>query len=400
MAQVYDYVIVGGGLAGASAVQGIRELDAAGSTLLIGEEEHLPYDRPPLSKKLWLGGKSVEDIFLHDRSFYEQHAVTLALNEKAVRLDPNAKTLTTAGGEIYGYRKLLLATGCKARRLGIPGGDLEGICYFRSLDDYLHIRGMAAAGKSALIVGGGFIGSELAAALNINKLDVTMIFPGETLCDRVFPDYLGRAMQQRYAEKGVKVMTSDKPISFSKEGGQFITRTGKGATVTSDIVIVGVGVEPEMELAGSGGLEVGNGIVVNEYLEASRPDIYAAGDNAYFPYRALGMPTRIEHWDHALNQGKCAGRNMAGAHEPYLYQPYFFSDLFEFGYEATGEVDARLETFADWQKENDTGVIYYLRDGKIRGVMLCNVWDRVEAARELIRKGDTQAPDKLRGLIR
>ncbi len=399
MAQVYDYVIVGGGLAGASAVQGIREIDTAGRLLLIGEEEHLPYDRPPLSKKLWLGTKRVEDIFLHDRSFYEQHTVTLALNEKAVQLDPQARTLATTGGT-YGYRKLLLATGCKPRHLNIPGGDLEGICYFRSLDDYLHLRGEAAAGKSAVVVGGGFIGSELAAALNINKLDVTMIFPGETLCDRVFPDYLGRAVQRRYVEKGVTVMASDKPVSFSKEGGKFVTRTARGATVMSDIVIVGVGAEPESGLAASGGLEVGNGIIVNEYLEASRPDIYAAGDNARFPYSALGMPMRIEHWDHALNQGKCAGRNMAGAREPYRYQPYFFSDLFEFGYEATGEVDAALETFADWQKDNDTGVIYYLREGKVRGVMLCNVWDKVETARELIRRGETLAPAALRGRIR
>lgn len=140
--------------------------------------------------------------------------------------------------------------------------------------------------------------------------------------------------------------------------------------------------------------------MVNEYLQTSSPDVYAAGDNALFPYAVLGQTMRIEHWDHALIQGKCAGRNMAGAHEPYVHQPYFFSDLFEFGYEAVGEVDSRLETFADWQKPNDTGVIYYLREGKVRGVMMCNVWGKVDAARELIRKGETMSPEKLRGLIR
>lgn len=400
MQHVYDYVIVGGGLAGASAVQGIRELDAAGRILLVGEENHLPYDRPPLSKKLWFGKKKVEEIFLHDRAFYDQHAVTLALGAKAARLDPAEKTITAASGKTYGYGKLLLATGCKSRTLPIPGGDLDGICYFRGLDDYLRTRSVAAEGRSAVVIGGGFIGSELAAALNICKLHVTMIFPGALLCDRVLPDYLGRAVQQRFVEKGIRILASDKPVSFSMNGGKFITRTGKGEVIESDIVIVGVGVIPEMELAKSGGLEVGNGIVVNEYLETSRPDIYAAGDNAFFPYRALGQAMRIEHWDHALNQGKWAGRNMAGAHEPFTYQPYFFSDLFEFGYEATGEVDSRLETCADWQKENDTGVIYYLREGKVRGVMMCNVWDKVETARELIRKGEMVTPEKLRGLIR
>lgn len=400
MKHVYDYVIVGGGLAGASAVQGIRELDAVGVILLVSEENHLPYDRPPLSKKLWFGKQKVEDIFLHDSIFYDQHAVTLVLGAKAARLDPDAKTLTTSKGETYGYGQLLLAMGCKPRPLTISGGDLEGICYYRNLDDYLRTRSAAAEGKSAVIVGGGFIGSELAAALNINKLHVTMIFPSALLCDRVFPDYLGRAVQQRYREKGVRMLASDKPVSFSKSGGKFITRTEKGETIESDIVIVGVGVIPEIELAKNGELEVGNGIVVNEYLETSRSDIYAAGDNAFFPYRVLGQPMRIEHWDHALNQGKWAGRNMAGAHEPFTYQPYFFSDLFEFGYEATGEVDSRLETFADWQKENDTGVIYYLRDGMVRGVMMCNVWNKVETARELIRKGERMTPEKLRGLIR
>ncbi len=400
MTPVYDYVIVGGGLAGASAIQGIRELDPSGKILLVSEETYLPYDRPPLSKKLWFGKQKVEDIFLHDRSFYDTHAVILALDTRVMRLNPDAKTLTTRDGETYGYGNLLLATGCKPRRLEIPGGSLEGICYFRNLEDFLHVHGKATEGKSAVVVGGGFIGSELAAALNICKLDVTMIFPSERLCDRVFPDYLARAVQQRFQEKGVRILASDKPVSFGKDGEKFVTHTEKGKAVASDILIVGVGVAPDVELARSGGLEVGNGIVVNEFLETTEAGIYAAGDNTFFPYRALGMSTRIEHWDHALNQGKCAGRNMAGAHEPFTYQPYFFSDLFEFGYEATGEVDSRLETFADWQKENETGVIYYLRDGKVRGVMMCNVWDKVEEARKLVRNGEEAAPERLRGLIR
>ncbi len=398
--QVYDYVIVGGGLAGSSAIEGIRELDAVGNILMICAEKHLPYDRPPLSKQLWSGKQKVEDIFLQDKTFYDQHKATLLLGVKVVRLDPSEKTITTTNGENYGFVKLLLATGSMARHLSIPGSNLEGICYFRSIDDYLHTRSVATAGKSAVVIGGGFIGSELTAALSINKLNVTMIFPDTTLCSHVFPDYLGQAMLRKFQERGISVLISDKPDSFSRNGDKFITHTENGKTIESDLVIVGVGVTPEMELAKSGGLQVGNGIVVNEFLETSNPAIFAAGDNTFFPYYALGQQMRLEHWDNSLNQGKLAGRNMAGAHEPFTYQPYFFSDLFEFGYEATGEVDSRLETFADWQKENDTGVIYYLRDGKVRGVMMCNVWDKIEVARTLIKKAETVKPEMLRGLIR
>lgn len=397
--QSYTYVIVGGGLAAASAVQGIRERDKKESVLLIGGEEHLPYDRPPLSKKLWFGKKKVEEIFVHGQEFYDQNGVELALNTKAVALDADQKVVTDHKGKTYRYEKLLLATGGTPRALPIPGGDLDGLYYYRYLDDYLRMRGEAAAGKSAVVIGGGFIGSEMAAALNVNELEVTMVFPESYLARRVFPDYLGQAVQQRYLERGVKILTGDVPTFLTKKGSTFITQTQDGKQIESDLVVVGIGIVPAIELAEGAGLETGNGIVVNEYLQTSHPDIYAAGDNALFPYQALGQQMRIEHWDNALNQGKWAGRNMAGAHEPFTYMPYFYADLFEFGYEAVGDVNAELDTFADWQKENDTGVIYYLKDGKVRGAMMCNVWGKLDAARELIQKGEHVTPEDLRGAI-
>jgi NADPH-dependent 2,4-dienoyl-CoA reductase/sulfur reductase-like enzyme len=261
------------------------------------------------------------------------------------------------------------------------------------------MQGDTQVNKSALIIGGGFIGSELAAALNIN-LEVTMIFPSVTLCRRVFPEALGLEVQRHFQDRGIRVIPSDTAASISKKGSTFRTETVSGKSLESDLVIIGIGVEPCIELARDAGLEVGNGIVVNEFLETSHPDIYAAGDNAFFPYRALGKSMRIEHWDNALVQGRWAGGNMAGAHEAYTYQPYFFSDLFELGYEATGEVDTSLEVFADWQKENQTGVIYYLREGRVRGVMMCNLWGKLDMARELIRKGAQMTPESLRGAIR
>jgi 3-phenylpropionate/trans-cinnamate dioxygenase ferredoxin reductase subunit len=400
MTEQYTYIIVGAGLAGAAAVDGIRELDKKGPILLLGTEKHLPYDRPPLTKKLWFGKKKVEDIFLHNQEFYGQNNVVFAAGVTARTVDAKNRTVTDDKGRTYRYEKLLLATGGAPRLLPIPGGDLEGIYYYRYLDDYLRMKQEASAGKSAVVIGGGFIGSEIAAALATNHVKVMMIFPDLYLVGRVFPEGLGMSLQRHFRERGITILNGEKPASFTKKAGKFVTRTESGREIESDMVIVGIGISLSLELARNAGLQTANGIIVDEYLQASLKDVFAAGDVALFPYQALGKQTRVEHWDNALSQGKLAGRNMAGAHEPYTHMPYFFSDLFEFGYEAVGEVDSRLEVFADWQKENDTGVIYYLKDGKVRGAMMCNVWDKVDAARELIRKGKTVTKETLRGLIR
>ena len=388
MAQHYsDYLIVGAGMAGASAVEGIRERDPKGSITIIGAENHLPYDRPPLTKKLWFGKAEVKDIFLHDQAFYDENKVTLALGRRVLKLDTESRTVTDHTGEAHRFRKLLVATGGAPRALPIPGGEIKELCYYRSLDDYERMRRQAAEGKSAVVIGGGFIGSEIAAALSTNHLSVTMVYPSGWLCNRVFPKDLGLAMERLYQSRGIQILKGQKPSSIERHGSGFIVHTDRGQKIKSDLVIVGAGIRPVIDLAEQAGLKTGDGIIVNEYLQTSHPDVYAAGDNARFPYQALGQETRVEHWDNALNQGKHAGRNMAGAREVFTYMPYFFSDLFEFGYEAVGEVDSKLETVADWEKPHETGVIYYLREGKIRGAMMCNVWDKVDEARELIRTG-------------
>jgi 3-phenylpropionate/trans-cinnamate dioxygenase ferredoxin reductase subunit len=399
MAKSYRYVIVGAQLTGASAAAGIREIDKNGSILLMGREEHLPYNRPPLSKQLWLGKKKVEEIFLHDAGFYEENGVELKLGAEVVSLDVEAKTVTDRAGASYGYEKLLLATGGEPRRLDVPGGDLPGVCYYRALDDYTRVREAAAEGKSALVVGGGFIGSEMAAALHANGVAVTMVFGGPYLVDRVFPEGLGRALQADYRARGITIRAEDVPVSFEAKGAQVLTQTKGGAKIVSDLVLVGIGITPEVRLAEGAGLTTKDGIVVDEYLRASRPEVYAGGDNAFFPYAAIDRRVRVEHWDNAVNQGGHAGKNMAGANEPFVYMPYFFSDLFEFGYEAVGDVNSRLSVFADWQEENKTGVLYYLDGDRVKGVMMCNVWDKVEAARDLIREKRTVKAEELKGAI-
>ncbi len=398
--QPYDYIIIGGGLAGAMAIDGIREIDEDGSIFLIGKETHNPYDRPPLSKKLWFGQKKVEEITVHDQGFFMEANVDTLFGVEIALIEPRKRLIADSRGGVYRFDKLLIATGGTPRRLDIPGGDLEGICYYRTLDDYQATRAMAAEGKSAVVIGGGFIGSEMAAALRINKLDVTMVFPDPYLLQRVLPESLAQAIQADYIERGVKVLAEDAPVAFEKRGEKFVTRTGAGQVIESDIVIVGIGIRPSTELAEKGGLKIENGIDVDEFLQTSERHVYAAGDNAYFPYKALGQKTRVEHWDNAQSQGTHAGRNMAGALQPFTYMPYFFSDLFDFGFEAVGEVDSRLDTFLDWQEENKSGVIYYLKNEKVRGAMMCNVWDKVEAARNMIKRGKKATPEYLTGAIK
>jgi 3-phenylpropionate/trans-cinnamate dioxygenase ferredoxin reductase component len=396
----FEYVIVGGGVAGCWAIDGIRSVDKTGSILLAGAEKHLPYDRPPLSKKLWMGTKKVEEIFVHDQQYYREQRADVSLDTTVVKVDPAGKTIACKDGSTYAYGKLLLATGGAPRRLGIPGDMLEGVCYYRTLDDFLGLKARIQDGTRVLVIGGGFIGSEMAAALCANKAEVTLLVREGYICQRVLPDGLGMAIQADYVRRGIKVVTQDSATVITRKGTELATHTTGGREIASQIVVAGVGMEPEVELARAAGLAVENGVVVDELLQTSAPDIYAAGDNTSFPYQALSARMRVEHWDNAVNQGKTAGMNMAGAQTPYTHMPYFFSDMFDFGYEAVGMVSSKLQTVTDWQKENDKGVVYYLQDGRVRGAMMCNVWDKVEVARELIRGGRQVSPKELAGAIK
>jgi NADPH-dependent 2,4-dienoyl-CoA reductase/sulfur reductase-like enzyme len=399
MSDRYKYIIVGGGLTGAWAINGIREIDREAPILLIGSENIPPYERPPLTKQLWSGKKRIADIFAHEESFYADNNVALLLGTTVESIDSSTGTVRTSSGASLSFEKLLLATGGAPRTLRIPGGTLPGILYYRYLPDYKALRLAASEGKTALIIGGGFIGTEIAAALSGKKVSVTMIFPAKHFTENVFPAGLGQALMKYYEKRGILIIAEDEPVAIQSDNGRFITGTKRGERIESDIVVAGIGIAPSIDIAQRAGLEVGNGVIVNEYLQTSSPNIFAAGDVANFPYTALGKRMRIEHWDNAVNQGKLAGRNMAGAHEPYEYMPYFYSDLFDFGYEAVGDVSTRLEVFEDWQEEYEKGVIYYREDSKVRGVMMCNVWDKVPVAREMIRANRRVANQDLKGVI-
>jgi NADPH-dependent 2,4-dienoyl-CoA reductase/sulfur reductase-like enzyme len=369
------YLIVGAGMTGDMAAKGIREHDSDGSITMVGADPNPPYKRPLLTKGLWQGAPE-EKLWREPAE-----SVELVTGRRIASLDLAAKTATDDAGEEYGWEKLLLATGAQPRQ--VPGAD--GVVWFRTLDDYRHVRELAGPGAHVVVIGGGFIGSELAASLVGNGARVTMLFPEPGIGHRLFPAGLSASVTDYYREKGVDVRTGEMVSSAS---GKHV-ETQAGLALDADAVVAGLGVVADTGLAEAAGLEVNDGIVVDEYGRVpGHDDVFAAGDVARFPVAALGVALRIEHEDHANSHGKAVGANMAGAETPYDHLPFFYSDLFDLGYEAVGLVDSRLEAVENWQEPYRKGVVTFVEDGKPRGVLLWNVWDKLDEARDLIRAGE------------
>jgi len=376
--QTTRYLIVGGGMTGAEAAKAIRGHDPDSALTLVGAEPHPPYKRPPLSKKLWSGGDE-SSIWKGT----DELGIDLRVGRRIAALDVDVSRATDDQGEEYAYEKLLLATGSRPRRLGGDDGD---VIYFRTLDDYRKLRALAGEGKRVVVIGGGFIGTEIAAALSTNGCAVTMLFPEQSLNARLLPAGLAAFVTDYYREQGVEVLAGETVGSLE---GTRVT-TGSGRTLEADAVVAGLGVEPETELAAAAGLPLENGIVVDVYGRVGgRDDVFAAGDVANFPSPVLGGSFRVEHEDHANTHGRLVGGNLAGVAQRYDHVPFFYSDLFDLGYEAVGEVDARLATSETWEEPNRKGTVAYVDDdGRPRGFLLWNVWAKVDAARELIRAGE------------
>ena len=387
----FKYLIVGAGMTADAAVQGIRELDPKGSIALIGNDPNPPYDRPPLSKGLWKQ-MSLDSIW----RLTDEHKVELVLGRTVTTINPQKKQVMDDCQESYTYQRLLLATGGTPRQLPFGG---ENIIYYRTLADYQHLREMCGQGKHFGVIGGGFIGSEIAAALAMNGEKVTMLFPEEGIGARVYPPELSLYLNDFFRKKGVEVLAGVNVKDLQKSKDSYLLITDQGQPVEVDGVIAGIGIIPNIELARSAGLKTGDGIVVDKMLRTDNPDIFAAGDVAEYAQPVLGKRLRVEHEDNANMMGKQAGRNMAGASEPYQHLSYFFSDLFELGYEAVGDLDPSLETFADWEEPFKKGVIYYLADDRIRGVLLWNVWKTVPAARALMAEPGPFKPADLKNRL-
>ena len=395
--QHYSFLIVGGGMTASAAMRGIREVDSQGMIGLFSAENHPPYRRPLLSKGLWKG-KPVEKIWLMG----DLPRVDLHLGRTIVAIDPENHLARDDQGESYRYDKLLLATGGTPRRLPFGG---EDIIYYRVLDDYLSLRSYTNQNQQFAVIGGGFIGTEIAASLRMVGEEVAIIFPEKWIGTRIFPPDICGFLTDYYRQQGVQVLAEMKITGLETDGGGMALILEPGEPFQADHVIAGIGITPNTGLAESAGLDVENGVVVDEFLRTSQEDVYAAGDVASFFSPELGSRIRVEHEDNALTMGKAAGRNMALADmqhslEHYHHLPYFYSDLFDVGYEAVGELDSRLEMIVDWQEPFKKGVIYYLRDGRLRGVLLWNMFGQIEKARQLISEPGKFDPSNLRGWLK
>jgi 3-phenylpropionate/trans-cinnamate dioxygenase ferredoxin reductase component len=388
----FTYLIVGSGMTADAAVRGIRELDPEGSIGMIGMETDLPYARPPLSKGMWKG-RPFEKIWRGT----DRLNVEFFLGRRATDLKPATKVLTDDQGQEFTYDKLLLATGASPIHVPFAEGD---IIYYRTLQDYLHLRQLTEHSQHFLVIGAGFIGTEMAAALTMLGKKVSMVFLEKSIGANIYPSDLSKYLNDFYRSKGVDLVAADAVSGLAKTGGQFLVETKGGRSLKVDGVVAGLGVRPNVELGSSAGLAVGNGIIVDDHLITSAADVFAAGDVALFPHSTLGKSIRVEHEDNALMMGKQAGRNMAGAQEPYSHTPMFYSDMFELGYEAVGELSTKLEMVLDWQEPFQQGVIYYLDGGRVRGVLLWNIWEKVDAARALMAEPGPFTANDLRGRIK
>ena len=380
------YVLVGGGLAATAAIDAIRRRDKTGRLVLIGAEPHLPYDRVPLSKDYLRGRMEREHVFLRPPRFYERHKVERLLGQSATALDPDTNTVTLDDGRQIPFQKLLMATGGRPRRLPIPGADLAGISYLRTLEDSDALQARMGGARRAVVVGGGFIGCEVATAFVHSGLQTTLIEVTPAPLSLVLDAETSAFIASFLSQQGVTLMTNTSVARFvGDEGSVRRVVTDAGEEIAADLVVIGVGIAPNTELAAAAGLSVDNGVVVNEYLEATT-DIYAAGDMARYHSPTLGRHLRVEHYDVALQHGRTAGANMAGDRLAYTELPYFFSHMGALHIDVVGDMGVRQQCVRRGPLGLEPGFTqFYLADDLLQAALFVNGRpELLQAARERI----------------
>jgi 3-phenylpropionate/trans-cinnamate dioxygenase ferredoxin reductase component len=380
------FVVVGAGLAGAKAAETLREEGFAGRLVLVGDEPERPYERPPLSKE-YLRGESARDaVYVHPAGFYAERAIELRTGRAAAALDPAARTVALDDGVSLRYDALLLATGAEPRRLPVPGAGLDGVLYLRELADADALRARLDAGGRLVVVGGGWIGCEVAASARARGLEVTVVEPQSVPLEAVLGAEAGAFYRDVHADHGVRWRLGAGVAAFEGDGAVERVRLSDGTVLECDAVAVGVGVRPRAALAASAGLAVGDGVLVDEHLRTDAPGVFAAGDVACAWHPFYGERVRVEHWGTALEQGPAAARAMLGAGAAYDRLPYFFSDQYDVGMEYTGLARRWDRVVFRGSPAAREFIAFWLDGDRVVAGMNVNVWDVVEPIGRLIRE--------------
>jgi 3-phenylpropionate/trans-cinnamate dioxygenase ferredoxin reductase component len=385
-----SFIIVGGGMAGAIGAQTLREEGFNGRITMLAQEPNAPYERPPLSKDYLQGKAERDSIFVHPEPWYAEHAVELSLGSAATSLDPASRTVTTATGSALQYDKLLLATGSKPRHLDVPGADFDGVYYLRNVEDSDRLKIEFAQADRVVIIGAGWIGLETAAAARAAGLDVTLLVSGDLPLEHVLGPEAAAIFDKLHRSHGVDLRYRTTAVELTGRHG---TVTGvmlsDGTRIDAEMIIVGVGVAPRTELAAAAGLKIDNGIVVDEHLRTSDPDIFAAGDIAQTYSPRLGRHIRVEHWANARRQGAVAAKAMLDQDAVDVRPSYFFTDQYDLGMEYTGDIGPAGYDQVIFRRHADSNqmIVFWLYEQRIQAGMNINIWDVADDIERLIQSG-------------
>ncbi|MGE5644323.1 MAG: NAD(P)/FAD-dependent oxidoreductase [Acidobacteriota bacterium] len=384
------FAILGGGMAAGYAAKQLVELGLKpGELAILSADTFAPYERPPLSKG-FLAGRDTEDgIRINPESFYREHGIEVKLSCEVAAIDAGRKRLTLARGGEFGFEKLIAAPGAAARRLDIPGAQLDNVRHLRSLDDSAALRQRAENAKRAVVIGGGFIGMEVGAVLAQKGIEVTLALRDDRIGKAIFTPEMSRFFETYYAAKGVRIVKGMALKELRGAGAVSSAVLDGGQEIPCDLVVAGIGAAPVTDMLAASGFEINNGVVVNEYLETSLPGIYAAGDAANYYDVLFNKRRRVEHWDNAVSQGEHCARQLMGERAPFRHVPYFFSDVFDLSYEYWGDAAGADQVVHKGDVTTNSFSVWWLRGGRVVAAFVMNRPDAErEAAPKWIESGE------------